>query len=468
MTRRRAYTTEIRVLLCQTCGAPLEIAPQGGVIACSYCRAQNQIAKRPSAIIAPPSMPIDENERMRRLRMQDGRPFVPPPSLQPLMGPGGFHPAKVDEAFHIYQATRREVQATSSPDAAERLFALTLLANNHLGTTGDDARRRAFLETTLDTVTLPRHVQVLSCLLASASAKEGDVASAEQWLLPCNPRSDDIDADSAFRVARAFVDTVRGDLQAVLHCLGAHDDAYPIADTWDPTAAILRANALERLGDVQGAVSALRARMSKESQSGRATMEAILRNHPQLALCSQSFPIAIQGHAQVAAQQVHAASGGSVGSVFYFVGLGIIAIGVVLALGLGAAIGFAGAATGDSEALFGGVFAAVITLVCTVPLGSIFAFIGRGLRNKGKRAAWLRMHGIPLAGRVRGMRGTGMLINDVPMMRVEIEIVHPSAGPSVASFDRLLDGTLRGLAPGATVPVRVHPEDPREIILEAE
>jgi len=254
----------------------------------------------------------------------------------------------------------------------------------------------------------------------------------------------------------------------VLHCLGAHDDAYPIADTWDPTAAILRANALERLGDVAAAVHALRTRMSRENQGGRATMEAILRNHPSLALCSQSFPIAIQGHSQVAALTCWAASGGSVGSVFYFTGLGICALGVVLALGIGASIGFAGVASGDSEAIFGGLFSAVITLVCTIPLGAIFAFVGRGLRNKGKRAAWLRMYGIPLQGRVRGMNGTGLSINNVPMMRVEIEIVHPSAGPSVASFDRLLDGTLRGLAPGAMVPVRVHPENPREIILEAE
>lgn len=468
---RKNYTTEVRVLLCEMCGAPLELTPRAAAVACSYCGAQSQVVRRASSPIAPSSMPIDEDTRIQRLRMQDGRPFVPPASLQPLMAAGGFHPAKVEEAFHVYQATRREIGATHSPEAAERLFALTLVANTHFATHGDDARRRALLETSLDTLTLPRHLQVLRCLLASASAKEGDVASAEQWLQPCNPRSDDIDSDSAFRVARAFVDTVRGDFQAVLHGLGPYDDGYPIADTWDPTCAVLRAHALERVGDLHAAVNALRARMSKESYGGRATMEAILRAHPQLALCAQSFPMAIAGHAQVAARSASASTGGGVGSVFYFVGLGVCALGVVLAIGLGGATGLGALASGGEIGLatdaFSGLFSAAMALVTTLPLGIVFAVIGYRLRKKGRRAAWLRMHGLAVQGRVRGMRPTGLRINDVPMMRVEVEIPHPTAGSCVASFDQLFDGSLAGVRAGALVPLRVHPEDPREIILES-
>jgi hypothetical protein len=472
---RKAYTTQIRLLLCQQCGAPLSTEATGGLVACTYCRAQNAIGRRKhDAAIAPPQMQMDENQRIQSLRMQDGKPLVPPPSLMPLFSGSGIHPAKLDEAFHVYQATRKEVEATHSPDAAERLFFLTLIMNNHFGTTGDDSRRRAILETSLDVVTLPRHVQVLSCLLASASAKEGDIHSAEQWLAPCNARATDIESDSAFRVARAFVDTVRGDFHAVINCLGPHDDGYPIADTWDPTCAVLRANALERLGDVNGAVTSLRSRMSKESQSGRATMEAIIRAHPNLQLCPQSFPAATQGHAQVAAQSVASASGGGVGAIFYFVGLGIVAFGILLTLGLSVPFmigGFfvpGGGMEGGLAGIGTGLFSGFMAFVTTVPLGAIFAFVGYKFREKAKKAAWLRVNGIAAQGRVRGISPTGVSINNVPMVRVEIEVAHPSAAPYVASFEQLYSMQLQmQIQPGATVPIRIHPQQPSEIILES-
>ncbi len=468
---RKTYTTQIRLLLCQQCGAPLELPSAGGTAACSYCHAQNVVkSSAHAAAIAPPtSVPIDENERLRRLRMQDGKPFVPPMSIQPLLEGGGFAPAKVEEAFHIYQATRREVLATHSPEAAERLFALTLIANTHLAQAQDHVRRRAILETSLATLELPRHQQVIRCLLATASAKEGDLASAADWLAPCNPRSDDLDSDSAFRIARAFVDTFRGDFASVYDWLGPADDCYPIADTWDPTAAVLRANALERLGNVQGAVQALRDRMGKESAGGRATMEAIVIAHPELALCAQSFPLATQSHAHEAARAMSSQSGGGVGAVFYYVGLGIVALGVLLAGGL--FVGMAASGIDDAGgAVLGvgaGAFSAFMALVTTVPLGLIFFLVGRGLKNRGEKAAWLRVHGIPAKGRVRGMSPTGVSINDVPMMRVEVEVQHPHAAPYVASFELLLHPSMaRSLVPGAMVPLRVHPQKPADIIVE--
>lgn len=469
----RTYTTEIRVLLCQSCGAPLEVAPQGGYVACAFCRAQNQISQRRRDFAVPaPSLPIDENERLGRLRMQDGRPLVPPTSLMPLLQGSTFHPAKVQEAFLIYQATRQEVLTTHSPEAAERLYFLTLIANSHLTLAGDHARRRALLETSLETLTLPRHVQVIRCLLASASAKEGDFASAEAWLAPCNVASDDIDADSAFRVARAFIDTGKGDYQAVLWCLGPTDDAYPIADTWDPTVGVLRANALERLGDVQGAVNALRSRMSKESYQGRATMEKVIAAHPHLGLCAQSFGLAIQGHTQAAAQVAERGATGGIGSIFFYVGIAICVFGVILALGLAIPMLIGGAVSGEDVGLLAGagsaIFSGFMALVTTVPLGAIFAGIGYALRKKGQQAAWLRINGIAAQGTVRGFKSTGMMINDVPVMEVQVDVLHPQVPPYRASFRQLMTPELsQQLAPGTVVPLRVHPQQPTQIILES-
>ncbi len=319
---RNNYTTEVRILLCESCGAPLEVGADGGVVACSYCRVQNHVLRRNPEGFATPakSLPVDENERLRRLRMQDGKPMVPPASLQSLMGPAGLADAKINEAFHVYQATRKEVVATHSAEAAERLYFLSLMLNTHLTTTKDDARRRALLETTLETVFLPRHIQVIRCMLATASAKERDLSSADKWLEPCDPRSDDIEADSSYRIAHAFVATVRGDFQKVLHMLGPQDEAYPFADAWDPTSAVLRANALERMGQHDAAVQALRDRMGREGFAGRAMMEKIINAHPEMALCPQSFQLAHQGHVKVAAKKAESSGGGMIGAIFYWVG----------------------------------------------------------------------------------------------------------------------------------------------------
>lgn len=469
----KTYTTEIRVLLCQSCGAPLQVAPQGGYVACAFCRAQNEVSQRRRDFAVPaPSLPIDENERLARLRMQDGKPLVPPASIVPLLQGSTFHPAKVQEAFHVFQSTRQEVLTTHSPEAAERLYFLTLIANSHLTLAGDDARRRALLETSLETLTLPRHIQVIRCLLATASAKEGDFGSAEAWLAPCNVASDDIDADSAFRVARAFIDTGRGDYQSVVRCLGPNDDGYPIADTWDPTAAVLRANALERLGDLQGAVHSLRSRMSKESYQGRATMEKVIAAHPHLGLCAQSFGAATQGHSQAAAKVAERGASGGIGSLFFYLGIVICVFGVILALGLSIPMLIGGAISGEGVGLLAGagsaIFSGFMALVTTVPLGAIFAGIGFALRKKGQQAAWLRMNGVPAQGTVRGFQSSGMMINNVPLMDVQVEVRLPNAAPYAATFRQLMTAELASqLTLGAVVPLRVHPQKPTEIILES-
>jgi len=466
---RTHYTTEIRVLLCESCGAPIQTTPQGGHVACSYCRAQNVVRLRPAdSAFVPPSAPIDDAERWRRLRMQDGKPMVPPPALLYLVHGSGLHPAKIDETFHIYQATRREVTTTHSPEAAERLYFLTLMLNTHLTLTHDDSRRRAILETSLETLGLPRHQQVVRCMLATAAAKEGDLASAERWIAPCNPMSQELEADTAWRCARAFLDTARGDPHAVIHLLGHLDDQVPIADAWDPTAAVFRANALERLGDMQAAVTALRARMGKENHHGRAAMQKVIEAHPQLQLCPQSFQMAQAGHSQTAAVSASRSADGGIGSIFFYLGLALTIGGLFLSLGITAASAVPALMSGDDiGAVFSGAFAGGITGISVLPIGIIFTAVGFFLRKKAKRAAWLRINGISAEGRVRGYSATGTRINNVPVVQVEIEVHHTSAAPYVASLRQLLTPNLAiQLQPGATVPLRVHPQDPADIILE--
>jgi len=431
------------------------VAQAGGAVPCGYCGAQNLVQRRnPAGFAIPaPSAPVDENERLRRLRSQDGQPLVPPASLRYLAGPSGIQPARVSEAFHIFESTRKEVETTHSPDAAQRLFFLALLLNTHLGINHDDARRRGLLETTLETVTLPRHIQVMRCLLASASAKEGDIASAEQWLQHCDMRSDVLEADSAFRAARAYVDTAKNDFGQVVQTLGGQDEAYPIADTWDPACAVLRANALEKMGNVEQAVQALRQRMAREGHSGRAMMKKIIDTHSQMALCPQSFPMALAGHTQVAAKRASQGVGGGVGSVFYYLGMVLVVGATLLAIGL--------------MALDVGAFASGITWISIVATGGPFMVIGWAIRKKAREAAWLRENGISCMGTVRGCSATGARINGVPMVRVQIDVDHPQMQTYSATLKQLLSVSLQPvLQPGTEVPLRVHPHQPSKIILE--
>ena len=470
---RTMFTAEIRVLLCEACGAPLEAPVGGAQLTCTYCRAQNVVVtrdERPTLGMPAAPMPISEDERLHRLRAQDGRPLLPPQSIAYLVSGSGIEPSKVQEAFLVYQATRKEVRATSSPDAAERLYFLTLLLSNHLSSVGDDARRRAILETTLDALYLPRHKQVMRCQLATAAAREGDLVAAERWIGPCDERSDDLESDSAWRVCRAYIDTVKRDYGRVISVLSAVDDAVPIADSRDPVASVLRANALERMGDVDAAVRVLRSRMQNEAAPGRAAIEMFVKLNEHLQLCAVSLPQARQGHAVQAANTAASSVGGGIGPIFTVVGVLAFGLGVVLALsGVVPALLFTvrnGGAIDPTtvlSSLGGGVMMGLGPLI----VGVVFTLIGGGLWRSARRAKWLRLNGVSARAVVRNLEGTGTRINNVPMMRVHLEVRPPNGAPYAATFNQLMTAQLMMVVrPGAEVPVRYDPAKPTDVLLE--
>ncbi len=100
-----AFTHDARILACSGCGAPLDAPVEGGTFVCSYCDAENRVAARGTqpVIEAGVSGPVDEAERIRRLRAQDGKPMLPPDSLRSLVGPDGDIPEwKIREAVDIW------------------------------------------------------------------------------------------------------------------------------------------------------------------------------------------------------------------------------------------------------------------------------------------------------------------------------------------------------------------------------
>lgn len=480
------FSHSVRVLLCVSCGGPLELDLAADQSACSYCGAVNVLAARDDSpmVAGPAAVPVDEAQRMQRLRMQVGKPLLPPPALEALVPGGRIDPWKVQEVFAVWQSTREETRNTRSYDAAERLVYLTMVLANHHSQHQDPLRQRAMFESALAVFTLPRHRQVMRGFLSRAAAREGDLEAAEAWLAPCDTRSDDLHTDTAYRISRAYVDTRRKAWTAVHDVLGAGAADVPVADHSEPLAVLLRANAWEQRGDLARATELLREAM-KRGVAVRTSLESILAVHADWGLCRQTFQRAEAAHTAQAAKSAGGPLGG-VGGIFFWIGVLLLIVSVIcivlMALfGVGAAV--AGVipalirlrpAMSVSIASFAGIcgtlaFVCLMILPTTLPMGGIFTAIGYAFRKSAKRAERLRLHGIRGTAQVLGLRPTGMSVNDVPQMELTLRVQLPDTDPFETKTSMLLPPHLAGqFAPGVTVAVRADPDNHREVILESD
>lgn len=457
-TGNTLFSPTAHVVLCQSCGAPIEAAIVGGIVACRFCNAQNRIAARSETAVSATRGPqLPEPERLARLRAQDGRPLLPPQSLASLMPDAEIPVWKMQEALAVWQSTRRELATTNNYEAAERLLFLTMGLANRYSEQNDLVRQRAMFESALDVFTLPRHRQTMRCYLARAAAKMGDLPGAEAWIAPCDAFSDDLGSDSEFRFSRALIDTFSGNFQRVLEVLGAQAEAVPIQDAMDDVCTAFRANALEKMGYLAAAVEQLKYRMTKGPRE-RAMLTKIMEVYRPWGLCAQSFPHADNAHSAVAAGQAAQMGGGMIANILIPLG------GLFVLIAAGCLVGMIIAvASGEWEWLVG----PGICLLTMGPLGAGFLFGGFKAREAAKRAEHLRLHGIRARGRVQSATPTGLSVNDVPQVQVQVLVELPGRAPFVASTKMMLSNPQM-LAPGAQVAVRVDPSDPTNVLVEAD
>jgi DNA-directed RNA polymerase subunit RPC12/RpoP len=452
------FSPTTRVLLCQNCGAPVDAAVGGGVVQCRYCGAQSQIRARNETLVAQAKgPPISEYERLTRLRAQDGRPMMPPPSLAALMPNGDIPDWKISEVLAVWQSTRRELESSDNFDAAERLLFLSLALANKFGVQQDLLRQRAMFESALDAMSLPRHRQIVRCSLARCAAKMGDLAGAEAWLAPCDPTSDDLECDSEYRCSRALIDTFSGNYQRVLQVLGNTAQEVPIQDAMDDLSIVFRANAWEKLGQLPTAVAQLKERMSQGPQV-RNVLAQIMSVYGRWNLCAQSFPMADSQHSSVAAGQAAQMSGGMLAYVFLPLG----AMFVLIAAGCLAGVVYAFLSDSLEWAMGPGICALVMG-----PLG--LAFIGGGLKARaaGKRAERLRLYGTRATARIQGVSATGLLVNNVPQVAVQLMVELPGQMPYPV-VTKLLLSNPQVLQHGGQVAVRVDPQDRSSVLIETD
>ena len=375
-----------------------------------------------------------------RLRAQDGKPMLPPEGFQQLVVNSQIPPHKMQEAQMVWTATRKAVLANPGDlGSADRLVWLTILMRNTL-LTNDEPRVRALLEGVLEALMLPRHRQGIRGHLARGAVRENDLTSADQWLAGCDPHNDDLPADSAFRVSFAFLATARNQPHAVLNALGATFEDVPIDDSMDPVATVLRANAWEKQGQVDTARAVLAAFMARGG--GASAVESVVKSSPaSWQVCAQSLSGAQQQVRQVVATR--ASSGASVFG-WTFLLCGLIPLPILIFL------------------IASGAFELPMLFMLLFPI--IFGGIGLKAIGSAKRAKEIATNGLRGRARIVGLAPTGTTINDVPMMRFDLEITVEGRPPIRASATKLM--YPQGNLIGADIGVIWHPKYPNDAVME--
>jgi hypothetical protein len=291
-----AFTTEVRILTCPQCGAPIQLARQGGQVQCTYCHVPLTVSARDDASLQQggPAL-LTEAERYQGLWAQAASFGAKqlPPEMRAVLAAGALTPDRIGAALGVW---RTYCQRASAGDfvAGENAVLMTGSISSYFAAVANDPQRqRALFESTLESLRDPSHKQVIRCNLARASAKAGDLPSAQVWFGACDPRPADLQADTGYRVTYATLATLHGDFRGVLAALGPAPNSVPVALPSRLQVGVLRANAIEKSGDIATAVAHLVGE-ARALDDGRQAVPGIVQANPHLQLCPQSLPHAMQ------------------------------------------------------------------------------------------------------------------------------------------------------------------------------
>ncbi len=458
----RPWDPAWRATLCASCAEPFEVPEAGGQVTCPSCRVTNELPPRALARLRF-AAPADEARRLELLRAQLENVLLPPPGLAPLADGGELPEWKVGEAWSAWQGARRESRATGDAAAGDRLAFLTLLLQNRSADLPPDPRRkRALLESALEAVALPRQRQPFLARLARSACRAEDRHSAEAWLALCDPRADDLLADSEWRLSRAYLDTFRRDGPAVLRMLGATADELPIHDACRNFAAVLRAHALEQSGRAEEAVAELARRLARAQDRPR-----VARFVEQLSLCRTTHPLALARVERAAADDSASRAGGLAALWTALAGGLLFAILAVWAavnlLDHHDVLDLLDAPPGDpsTTAVLDTEFPLVPLLVS---LGLLVA--AWRMYRKGRAARRLRLAGQPMKAEVLAAEQTETTVAGLHEWIVRLTVRPPDRPPYEARTKLLLgDEAAARMKPGATVTVHVDPRNPKQVLI---
>lgn len=392
---------------------------------------------------APPAQ-MSEAQRFERLRAQDGKPLLPPPSVQPLCVGGGLAPAKQGEATQMWQAAVAEVQQVHSFPAEERLFWSSWLLVRHYAGLGVRGEAQGLLEQTLPLLRDPRHWQTTAATMARNAAALGDLDTATQLVGQLDPQSEDLQIDTNYRFTAAYVAALKGDDQTVLQVLGYNINDIPISDAFDNVCAVFRANAHERQGRVDVAMQQLMSIAG--TPQGLKFVEDVVRSNPQAGLLQQSMPALSQQVQAMNANIVKTKSGINLGGIFLLPILGIVVFG-----GGSAITSSLDPGMGTTVMIVGSIaFTIVVSLV-------VIRMIMKGPATRKKLAT----RGVDATAQLMAVETTGTRVNHQPMIRLKMMVSVPNKAPYAALHHEIVPAHMLGsIAPGSQVRVKVDPNDP--------
>jgi hypothetical protein len=265
---------------------------EGGVVNCEFCGAKAVIDPRDEVPIAPPDRtPISEEERLTKLRSQDGKPLLPPKGLPAAltMWHGENDPDRAAKGIEVWKKTIAAIyeggEAVESHEGV--MYWLTMVFANYYGSRKEWGRMRGMLETSVEVCRVPSNQQVLRCYIARNAARMDDFTAAREWLGPCDSRSEDLRMDTAWRFTNAQIAICEGDYPTVFEFLGKTFDSVPITQEMDYAASMLRADALERTGELDAAKQTLRDTLSKTHGQPRVFKE--IAEQSTTELCPQAW-----------------------------------------------------------------------------------------------------------------------------------------------------------------------------------
>ncbi len=284
------FSHALRALLCVRCRAIVHVTAEGGNGDCKACGLPSEFASRAQCSVLKASDDTSETEQRERLRPQQGDRLEIPASLANLvhddpMAPD-YEPDELQRAFKAWDAARDDILREGATE--QQFYFLTVSLQRELFRSDDEQMLRALLETAIETVRSPRYEQMLRCELACQAARSGDITAAEDWLVACDPRSPDIHADSAYRFAQAYVSSRKRSYEPVLEVLGKRCGEVPFAAGREGIVGLLRANAIERLGDADGASQDLMDAI-RQTPEGPDKFDLAQSLNADMALCPRTY-----------------------------------------------------------------------------------------------------------------------------------------------------------------------------------
>jgi hypothetical protein len=439
---RKAAIDTRRVLICRNCTAYFGAPVSGGAVRCESCGWHGHVPSRPDSTTVR-GRPRDERARLAKLQTQIGDSYELPPTLVHLLYGGVLNPAFEADAWREWLTALSDLERRPSPGVELRAFHLGyMLLRQHEQNVW---RRRAVVETTLEAISDANLAQECRASLAVWCDDEGDPGGAQFWLDQCDPYSEDIRADTAYRAAHSRLALRRRDFVMVLEMLGDEIGDVPLHESSEAMLGLRRAHAHEELHDSERAYRQVCA-------LARTTPDVVLhkirdyhRENGGVELCPKAFARLLAGKGDDSEEEEE-------------VGFWEVLGGCWHALALGLCFLIASFVVGPEATTDDGMSARWFLLMFALPWLAYPAVAFATWLFAKKRNSEFHERALSTTGEVLSVEQTGTYINNQPELVIHLLVDLPGHVKRKITLKKVVELTeLAFIQPGARIPLLVNP-----------